>query len=145
MAIFRPCKWPNIEKLSSHLVTLIIRASPASLSLKLFRQIFAPIKTTSVGKIRSKEIFENRVLEIVRWTLPCLPHRNDPREWSSLEEWDEGGIGPSGKLLCLWLPPKNYATHAWLHSIHIWLFGRSGCWSPSTKELHARGFQMAWF
>ena len=26
-------------------------------------------------------------------------------------------IGPSGYLLCLWQTPKNYATHAWHHSI----------------------------
>ena len=53
--------------------------------------------------------------------------------WSSLVEGDEGCIDPSGKLSCLWQTPQNYATHEWLHSIHM---GRSICSSPSTKELH---------
>ena len=30
-----------------------------------------------------------------------------PQPWSSLVEGDEGGIGPSGKLLCLWQTHKN--------------------------------------
>ena len=30
----------------------------------------------------------------------------------------------------------NFAAHAWQLSIHVWLLGRSGCSSPSTKELH---------
>ena len=32
---------------------------------------------------------------------------------------DEGCIGPSGKLPCLCQTPKNYAEHAWHHSIHV--------------------------
>ena len=31
---------------------------------------------------------------------------------------------------------KLYAAHAWQLSIHVWLLGRPGCSSPSTKELH---------
>ena len=54
---------------------------------------------------------------------------------SSLVEGDEGCIGPSGKLMCLWQPPKYYAAHAWHHSILVWLLDQSGCSSP-TKELH---------
>ena len=56
--------------------------------------------------------------------------------WSSLVEGDEGSIGLRGKLLCLWQTLKSYATHAWHHSMHVWLLGQSGCSSPSTKELH---------
>ena len=31
---------------------------------------------------------------------------------------------------------KNYAAHAWLYYIPVWLLGQSVCSSPSTKELH---------
>ena len=58
--------------------------------------------------------------------------------WSSLVEGDEGCIGPSSKLLCLW-QTRKYAAHACQHSIHsnnVRLLGQSGCSSPSTKELH---------
>ena len=40
------------------------------------------------------------------------------RSWSSLEEGDDGCIGPSGKLLCLWQIEENYEAHVWHHSIH---------------------------
>ena len=54
--------------------------------------------------------------------------------WSSLAEGDEGGIGASGKLLCLWETRKKYAAHVWHHSTHVGLLGQSRCSSPSTKE-----------
>ena len=44
---------------------------------------------------------------------------------------DEDCIDPRGKLLCLWHIENNYAAHAWHHSIHNWLLGRSSCSSPS--------------
>ena len=31
---------------------------------------------------------------------------------------------------------KTYAPHVWYNSIHVWLLGRSGCSSPSYKELY---------
>ena len=66
-----------------------------------------------------------------RWPLPG--------PWSYLVEGDERYIGPSGKLLCLWQPPKIMQhIHAWQHSILAWLLGRSGCSSPTIKELHAQ-------
>ena len=55
---------------------------------------------------------------------------------SSLVEGDEGCIGPSGKLLCSWKRPKNYATHSWRHSTLVWLSDQSDCSPPSTEELH---------
>ena len=41
------------------------------------------------------------------------------RAWSSLVVEDKGCIGPSGKLLCSCEMLKNYAAHAWHHSIHV--------------------------
>ena len=55
---------------------------------------------------------------------------------SSFVVGDEGCIVPSRNLLCLCQTTKNYAAHAWHHSIHVWLLGRSSCSAPSTKELH---------
>ena len=43
---------------------------------------------------------------------------------------------PSRGLLCLCQTPKIYAEHAWYHSIHVWLLGRSSFSSLTTKELH---------
>ena len=39
--------------------------------------------------------------------------------WSSLVVGDEGCIGPSRKLLCVMLNPKNHVTHAWHNSIVV--------------------------
>ena len=44
---------------------------------------------------------------------------------------DEGCIGPSGKLLCLWQIEKNNAALAWNDTIHVWPLGRSSCSSPA--------------
>ena len=53
--------------------------------------------------------------------------------------WYAQTMEPSRKLLCLHRNPKNYATHSWHNSQHVWLLGRSSCSSPSTtKELHAQ-------
>ena len=59
--------------------------------------------------------------------------------WSSLVIGEEGCIGPSRKLLCLWRTPKNYAANAWHYSIHVLLMCPSSCSYPSTKELHGCG------
>ena len=41
---------------------------------------------------------------------------------------------------CVYVKPiKNYAAHAWHHSIHVLQLGRSSCSSPSTKEIHSYG------
>ena len=45
---------------------------------------------------------------------------------------------------CVYVKPKNYATHAWDNSLIVWLLGRSSCSSPSTKELHGVGDQSGW-
>ena len=34
-----------------------------------------------------------------------------------------------------WQTTNFYATHAWQHSIYVWLLGRSGCSSPSAKAM----------
>ena len=41
---------------------------------------------------------------------------------------------------CVYVKPiKNYAAHAWHHSIHVLQLGRSSCSSPSTKEIYSYG------
>ena len=61
------------------------------------------------------------------------------KSWSSLVEGDAVCIGPSGRpgyAVVFMTDPKNYAVHAWQHSIFVWLLGWSYCSSTSTKELH---------
>ena len=43
---------------------------------------------------------------------------------------------PKQKAVVFILNPKNYATHAWHYSIHVWLLGQSSCLSPTSKKLH---------
>ena len=38
-------------------------------------------------------------------------------------------------------PSNNTAAHPLQHSTHVWLWGRFGCLSPWTKELHDDGLQ----
>ena len=45
--------------------------------------------------------------------------------WGSLVKRDEGCIGPSCKLLCLWQTAINYSAHSWHHSTHVWLLDQS--------------------
>ena len=63
--------------------------------------------------------------------------------WYSLVEGDEGCVGPSGKLLCVYQTEKNYAVHAWHCSILVWLLGQSSCSFPSNEELHGLGLWVA--
>ena len=43
-----------------------------------------------------------------------LTHLVRSEPWSSLEEGDEGHIGPSGKF-CFTQTLENYSAHAWQH------------------------------
>ena len=60
-------------------------------------------------------------------------------------EWDEGCFSPCGKLLCQWQTPKNYAAHAWQHSILVWLLAWSSCsWlllNYTTRKYKCMGVQ----
>ena len=77
---------------------------------------------------------------IVRWILRLWYKCIKCPVMELILEGDEGCISPSGKLLCLWQTPNNYAAHTWHHAIHVWLLCQSGCLSPSTKELHGPMF-----
>ena len=63
-------------------------------------------------------------------TRPC------ERPWSSLVEGDEGCIGTSSKLLCLWQNQKICSMCTLQHSTLVWFLAWSICSSPSIKELH---------
>ena len=85
-------------------------------------------------KTESKNLLQKIML--ISWRYSESMTKGTVYSWSSLVKWDEGCIGPSGKLLCLCKPKIQYAAHAGQLSIHVWLLGQSGCSSPSTKELH---------
>ena len=71
----------------------------------------------------------------------CLKEKNVPIALI-LPSRLQDGVESLGMETTSCLCQKHYAAHIWQHSIHVRLLGRSGCSSPSTKELHVHSMHI---